>query len=275
MRDGHWVLELGEVTLEVDPALGARITTFKLGGENLLTGPEVHATYWGSTLWTSPEAQWTHPPPAAIDSAPYTAEAGPASVTMTGSTDQALGVSVTKIFSADPARGSFVMEYRLTNQKQEPLQMAAWEVTRVFPRGLTFFPTGSQQRLSAGATLPTTDSGGITWYAYDTAAVSADSKLFADGAEGWIAHAAAGLLFIKKFPDVAPAEIAPNEGDVELYTNQQHSYIEIENQAAYRTIAPGMSASWKVEWFLRRLPAGVQATAGSAALAQLVRETIR
>jgi hypothetical protein len=128
--------------------------------------------------------------------------------------------------------------------------------------------------LSPDATMPTTNSGGVTWYAYDAAAVTVDSKIFADGAEGWVAHVAADLVFIKKFLDVPPDKIAPNEGDVELYTNDEHTYIEIENQAAYGSIAPGQSVSWKVEWFLRRMPAGVAATAGNAALVQFVRETI-
>lgn len=274
LRDGRWALDLGEVTLEVDPAQGARITTFRLGTENLLTGPDVHSTYWGSTLWTSPEAQWMHPPPGPIDSEPYTVQAGETAVTMTGATHEPLGVSVTKLFSADPLRGSFVIEYRLTNQQQSSIQMAPWEVTRVFPRGLTFFPTGSKMTFSPGATLPTSNAGGVTWYAYDMAAVTENSKMFADGTEGWVAHVAQNLVFIKKFPDVPPASIAPDEGDVELYTDGEHSYIEIENQGAYGPIAPGQSAAWKVEWFLRRLPAGMSATAGNAALVQFVRETI-
>ena len=65
-----------------------------------------------------------------------------------------------------------------------------------------------------------------------------------------------------------------NVVDVELYTNKLHTYVEIEDQGAYVTIAPGMSSSWKVTWYLRKLPAGVEATAGSAELAAFVRDTI-
>jgi hypothetical protein len=155
--------------------------------------------------------------------------------------------------------------------------MAPWEVTRVFPRGLSFFPTGSTERLSNGATLPTTKSDGITWWAYDAATVTMNSKLWADGTEGWLAHVAQGLVFIKTFPDVLPADTAPNEADVELYANAPPMaagrYIELENQAAYGEIAPQGSASWTVTWYLRKLPDGMQPMP-SAALAQFVRTTI-
>ena len=73
MRDGKWALDMGEVTLEVDPAVGGRIVTFKLGAENLLTGPAVNPTYYGSTLWISPETTWMQA--AHINAMPYTAQA--------------------------------------------------------------------------------------------------------------------------------------------------------------------------------------------------------
>ncbi len=56
LREGKWAFDMGDVTLEVDPMKGGRITTFKLGTENLLTDATVNATYYGSTLWISPEA---------------------------------------------------------------------------------------------------------------------------------------------------------------------------------------------------------------------------
>lgn len=272
MRDGKWALDMGEVTLEVDPMVGGRIVTFKLGAENLLTGPAVNPTYYGSTLWISPEVTWKQAPH--INLQPYTAQASETAVALTLAADSTEGVGATKTFSVDPARGSFLIEYKLTNGKQTEIQAAPWEVTRVFPRGLTFFPSATTPTMSAGATMPITNSGGVVWYEYDMAAVTKDSKIYADGTEGWIAHVAAGLVFIKVFADVTADKIAPNEGDVELYTNAVHTYVELENQAAYGPIAAGQSATWKVEWFLRRLPATIQATAGNAALAQFVRETI-
>ncbi|HVR61086.1 MAG TPA: DUF4380 domain-containing protein [Polyangia bacterium] len=275
MRNGHYAFDIGDITFEVDPQIGGRITTLSIGQSgNLLTGPAVNQTYYGSTLWTSPESDWRQPPPVTMDSAPFTATATATSVTVTGPQITApaaiAGVSLSKTFSAD-RRGTIQMEYTLTNHKQAALMLAPWEVTRVFPGGVTFFPTGTRTR---GA-VPTTNSGGITWFTYDAAAINADVKLYADGAEGWLAHADKGLLFIKKFGDVPAAAIAPNEGDVEMYTNKLHTYIEMEDQGAYASIAPGASTTWTVTWYVRRLPAGVMGTAGEAALVAFVRDTIK
>jgi hypothetical protein len=182
---------------------------------------------------------------------------------------------MTKTFSADRAQPAVRIDYKITNQSQMQVRLAPWEVTRVVNRGLTFFPTGTRSMLSTGATLPTTNSGGVTWFAYDAAAIRADSKLYGDGAEGWLAHVAQGLVFIKRFGDVPANMQAPGEGDVELYTNLAHTYIELENQGAYAMLAPQASITWTVTWYLKRLPADIMATAGNAALVQFVRDTIR
>jgi len=235
----------------------------------------VHPIYWGSTFWTSPESQWSQPPPVQIDSAPFTATTTATTLTLTGPPSPLLGVSISKSFSADRGRGAVQIEYKITNTKQTTVSIAPWEVTRVFPRGLTFFPTGSRTTLSNGATLPTTTTAGITWFDYDATRITSDSKLIADATEGWLAHADEGVVFIKKFGDVPMAQIAPREGDVELYTNRLHTYIELENQGSYASIAPGASISWTVTWFLKRLPAGINATPGDPTLAPFVRDSIR
>ena len=282
LRDGKWALDFGDLTFEVDPMVGARITTFKLGATNILVSSTdtMNQYYWGSTLWISPEAtKWMQPPPAELDRDPYTVVATDTSVTMTSAPYLMLGISISKTFSVDAKLGAVVIEYKLTNVTQAPVQMAPWEVTRVFPRGLTFFPKGpTAPTLSMGATMPTTEMNGIIWFNYDMAAITKDSKLYADSSEGWVAHAADGLVFIKSFADVTADMLALKEGDVELYANTDHPdikrYIEIEAQGAYGGISPNASASWKMTWFLRKLPAGVDAMPGNAPLAQFVRDTI-
>jgi len=288
MRGGEWAFDVGELTFQVDATKGGRITTLKLGaGDNILTGPDTNPIYWGSTLWTSPESQWTQPPPTPIDSDPYTAVATDTTLTLTGMPYAMLGVSVTKTFSVDAKLGAIHIEYKLSNTKQTAIQMAPWEVTRVYPKGLTFFPTGpTAPTFSVGATLLTTstgtaNAGGVTWFNYDMNAATTDSKLYADGAEGWSAHAVDGLVFIKSYGDVLAAQLAPKEGDTELYTNSPKTlkagtklYIEMEDQGAYGMIAPAASVTWNVTWFLKKLPAGVDGTAPNDALAKFVRDTI-
>lgn len=282
MRDGKWALDFGDVSFEVDPMVGGRITTFKLGATNLLVSATdtMNQYYWGSTLWVSPEAtKWMQPPPAELDRNPYTATATDTSVTMTSAAYAKLGITMTKTFSVDTKLAAVVIEYKLNNTSQAAAQMAPWEVTRVFPKGLTFFPKGpTAPTLSVGATLTTTEMNNIVWFNYDGPSITKDSKLYADAAEGWVAHVADGLVFIKSFADVTADKLAPKEGDVELYVNTDHPdikrYIEIEDQGAYGDVAAGASMTWTCTWFLRKLPAGVDATPGSAALAQFVRDTV-
>jgi Domain of unknown function (DUF4380) len=282
LRDGKWAFDFGDVTFEVDPMVGGRITTFKLGATNMLVGSAdtMNQYYWGSTLWISPEAtKWMQPPPAELDRDPYTAVANDTSVTMTSAGYAKLGITISKTFSVDSKLGAVVIEYKLNNTTQAAVQMAPWEVTRVFPRGLTFFPKGpTAPTLSTGATMPTTEMNNIIWFNYDLNAITKDSKLYADGSEGWVAHAADGLVFIKSYADVTADKLAPKEGDVELYANTDHPeikrYVEIEDQGAYGDIAANASVSWKSSWFLRKLPVGVDATPGSAPLAQFVRDTL-
>jgi hypothetical protein len=282
MRGGKWAFDFGDVTLEVDPMVGGRISTFKSGATNVLVSQAdtKNQYYWGSTLWVSPEAtKWVQPPPAALDRDPYTVTSDDTSVTMTSGAYATLGITMTKVFSVDVKLGAFVIEYKLNNTSAAAVQMAPWEVTRVFPRGLTFFAKGpTAPTLSMNATMPTTEMNGIIWFNYDMNAITMNSKLYADAAEGWVAHVDGDLVFIKAFADVTADKLAPKEGDVELYANVETAqiarYIEIEDQGEYAMIAPGASASWKVKWFLRKLPATAQATPGNAALAQFVRDTV-
>src|SRR5262249_30269718 len=66
-RNGRWALDFGDLSFEVDPQIGGRVTTFALASVNLLTGPDVNPDNWGSSFWTSPQSVWNWPPPPQID----------------------------------------------------------------------------------------------------------------------------------------------------------------------------------------------------------------
>jgi hypothetical protein len=269
------ILELGELALEIDPEVGGRVTRFALGGRNLLTGPEVDPGNYGSTFWTSPQSDWGWPPIPEIDSAPFQASldgAGPdAALVLRGPPSARLGVSVEKRFRRDAARGAFELDYRIVATGPTPVRAAPWEITRVPPGGLTFFATGT------GAYPPSNlaavrEAGGVTWYAWDRAAITEHQKLFADAGEGWIAHVDGDVLFVKTFARVARDRHAPGEAQIEIYASPAHTYVEVEQQGAYETIPPGGVLPWRVTWTARRLPAGVTAAVGDERLAALARE---
>jgi hypothetical protein len=118
------------------------------------------------------------------------------------------------------------------------------------------------------------EQGGVTWYAYDAAAITDHQKLFADGSEGWLAHVRRRPLLVKTFAVAPRAEQAPGEAQIEIYASPAHTYVEVEVQGAYRTIAPGAALSWRVVWLARKLPAGDRAHRRNAALLAFVRGVV-
>ncbi len=115
---------------------------------------------------------------------------------------------------------------------------------------------------------------GVTWYAYDGAAVSDHQKLFADGREGWLAHVDGDAVLVKTFANVPRAAQAPGEAQIEIYANPSLTYVEIEAQGPYETIAPGAALSWRVVWLVRRLPSDVPRTVGSGPLLDFIRGAV-
>jgi hypothetical protein len=190
-------------------------------------------------------------------------------------------LSVTKKFSADFAKKAIVIEYIIKNEGSAAKRVAPWEITRVAGGGLTFFAADSAPtQQMAGSVKPvtmTTNSEGVYWFDYPASA-QPETKLLANG-KGWVAHVTpSNVLLLKSFPDLMTTELAPDESEVELYTNQAASasvgYVEVENLGAYAMIAPGSMSTWTVRWFLRTLPDGVTA-APSKALVDFVTTTLQ
>lgn len=289
-RGGLDVLQFGPVQLEVNPALGARIVGFSLGGDELLTDMSANPQFFGSTLWTSPADDWVKPgtfvPPPAVDNLPYATTIGDAGVVTAESgaytTPNGKTFTVTKVLRADPAHQAVVIDYQLTNVGTAPYQLSHWEVTRVFPDGLTFFstpPTAPKVDFLAQP-MQLRAAQGFTWYDNEThLANKGESKAGAQSAGGFIAHVAphAGgdLLFVKSFdPIVPPDQPPPGHYDVELYCNDPHTYVELEEHSAFKTIMPGATYTRTVRWYVRRLPVGTDRSVGSPALIAAVKSVL-
>ena len=269
--------QFGDTQFAVDANLGGRIVTFAFSGRNILTGPAVDPANFGSTLWPSPQTDWGWPPPAQIDSAPYAASIDAAVLSLSGATAPGLGLAVEKEFSADGKSGVVTVLYTLANRGSQARQVAPWEITRVAAGGLTFFPMGEGgPRKGPQDLLSPAIVDGVAWFAYNAATITADQKLFADGLEGWIAHVDGDLLLVKSFADTPTSQAAPGEAEIEIYANAGHTYVEVENQGAYVSLAPGAATTWTVRWILRKLDlAATPASVGSAALVDLVRSLVK
>ncbi|HEY4187809.1 MAG TPA: hypothetical protein VGP07_22225 [Polyangia bacterium] len=257
----------GETTFEVDAAHGARVTRFSLGGDNILSGPEVNALNFGATFWTSPQSQWGWPPPVELDSEPYSATRLGDTALFSGRPDATLGIAVNKRVSVDGASGVVTLEYELRNLSGALRTVAPWEISRHPTHGLTFFPEHAPMTAPASS-LAVTRAAGAVWFAYESPSITDHQKLFAHGAEGWICHVdvARRLQLVKRFPELARAEQAPGEASIEIYADPTHTYIEVEQQGAYRPLASGESVTWRVDWLLRRLPATTTLSMGSLGL---------
>jgi hypothetical protein len=274
LRGSNYVLEFGDVYFEVSPT-GARVVNVHLtGGQNLLTDSTINAINYGSTFWTSPQAAWNWPPVVEIDSAAYTPSVAGPSVSFLGPPATRVPARVAKTFTADLARVAVVADYAVqaTGAGQS---FAPWEITRVFKRGITFWPTGTAPRAIGNMALaPTTDAAGCTWHEAPTAN-GADQKLFANASAGWLAHVDGDVVIVKKFPDIMPSQAAPNEDEIEVYVSGAQNYIEVEQQGAYVPVAMGTDFHWTVTWFVRRLPSGVTATVGNQQLVSFVQSLVQ
>ena len=183
-----------------------------------------------------------------------------------------LGVEIEKRFAADRARGAVLFEYRIHNLGAAPIQTAPWQITRVGPGGLTFYPSG--EGAFPPSNLGVQDALGATWYDYDKASITEHQKHFADGREGWLAHVDRDALLVKTFPAVPRAAHAPGEAQIEIYASPAHTYVEVEAQGAYETVEPGGALTWQVVWLARRLPEMLPVSVGSEALLAHVRALV-
>jgi Domain of unknown function (DUF4380) len=274
--DGEYLFRSGGLALTVDPRRAGRVTSLVIDGKNLLTGPETNAENWGSTFWTSPQSAWGWPPPHEIESAPFAATLDGAVLTLRGPVAPMLGVSVDKRFQLDASDGSLSIRYAIHNHGPRPIKLSPWEVTRVHATGITFFPTGEASPREP--LVGVREVSGITWFEYDPSALVKSQKLFADGAEGWLAHLDGGMILVKSFADVPPERQAPGEGEIEIYASADprppYRYVEIEQQGAYGELLPDATTAWHVRWYVKKLPAGIPARVASKGLVDYVRTLV-
>jgi len=272
-KNGIYSIKNKSWEMIIDPALGGRITELIFDGKNLLTTKEVHPIFWGSTLWPSPQKIWGGPDLVELDRSIYSNTVLGNTLKMVSRQDPHSGFVFSKEFSFNEKRAAFVLTYSITNGSDTIRQVAPWEVTRVQTGGLTFFPSGQGIRWGNMAGLAT-DSNNITWFNYQPEKIlSGHSKFFSDGKEGWVAQINNGIIFIKCFEDQPIELAAPSESEIEVYTNPDKTYVEVEVQGAYTSLRPGETVRWKVLWLVRKLPK-INIKPGSKELIRFVRNQI-
>lgn len=261
----------GDVIFEVDPKVGARVAKFSFSGADMVVSSGSDTTGWGGVFWTSPQSAWDAfwPPPKAIDSNPYTGGISQNHFVLESGSYAALGVSVTKDFSADSTTGWVTIAYTIKATKE--VKAAPWENCRVPRGGLAFFPAGTS--LSKGP-LTMTEAASTVWFDDTTKSATSKSgeKAIADGSGGWLAYVLDGNLFIRKFTDTLASAQAPNEGEAEIYPGS--GFLELEIQGPYTSIPAGGNLTWTVAWHLVKVPTSVTVSAGSPTLLEFTKQVL-
>lgn len=273
--NGIYAFKVFNLDFMVDAKSGGKISSFKLNDKEFLSGKKINADNWGSAFWTSPQSAWGWPPSEELDKKAYKGEIVDNAVVFTSEKDSKLGYVVKKEFSANPKDTSIIIKYTIINNSNNTQSVSPWEITRVPPGGLTFFPSGKGENEGNLAPLMK-ESNGMTWFPYQKELIpSGHEKLMCDGSEGWMAQVSNEMIFIKKWADVPLEKNAPGEGEVEIYANPDKSYIEIEPQGPYTSLAPNATLEWEVKWYLRSLPKGMKVEVGNMELVDFVRKVIK
>ncbi len=271
-------IKAGEVTMTVSAKEGGKIMSYKHGDTEMLSQRKMPNQY-GSTFWTSPQKEWNWPPVTEFDRAAYTDESAShksvfgekyESLTLSSRVGSKLPFQIVKQYSPDP-KGRFIrVSYTIINKGTEARKVAPWEISRVpaDEKGLIFFDA-PVAGITPADLIPFKEEFGVSWYNPDV--TNRNRKINSDG-KGWLAYAANGFLIIKKFDDLTLSQPAPDEAEIQIYVNAGKSYIELESQGEYKTLAPGEELTWVVDWFL--IPLKEDATP-SKKLLKLVRKTIK
>jgi hypothetical protein len=282
-------LPFGATLFEVDTKGAGRVVTFSIDGVNVLAAG---GAAYGSGFWPSPQNAWPGgwPPPSEFETSVYSASAEGNVIVLGGTTTSAAygSLRATKRFWANAAHQVVTIEYTIHNDGSQPVSVAPWEDSRVYPGGMTFFPEAGSERVRFNfQTVPFTSAENAVWLEYLANQIMADSKTGADGAEGWIAHVEchAALertclgphspIFIKTFADIPQSDFAPGEAELELFADASHTFVELEEQGSYAPIAAGGQRSFTVHWYLRSLPDDITPMAGNVDLLDFVRRQIR
>ena len=140
-----YTIEFGGIKLQTDADCGGRIISFRFNGKEILSGKETDSDNYGSTLWPSPQSEWSWPPPAILDSDPYQAEFSNNKIIMISKKDENLGWQFEKEFSFDETDSSVILKYVIINITSKNKKAAPWEITESSKRRIVFLPEGRKR----------------------------------------------------------------------------------------------------------------------------------
>ena len=273
LDDEKYVLSVQDLSMTVDAGHGGKILSFKLGEQEVLAQNPAAAPQqaqpgegqprrrffnpnsYGSTFWTSPQAEWNWPPVPEYDNLPYTAEIKDGPVKVADVTIPALflqgqvskyGYRVCKAFTVDPSDLAFVITYSIVNESGETRKIAPWQISRVPNGGFLEFDA-KPEGVTPADLMKVTFAEGLATLEVDVA--DQNRKINVDG-KGWLNFRDNGLVLTQRFPDITQEEAAPGEAEIQVYIDARKSFVEIEAQGPYTPLEPGQKLDWTVRWYL-------------------------
>ena len=244
--EGKYTISTGDVTLTVDASKGGKVVSYKYQDKEVLSQTRFPNSF-GSTFWTSPQSEWNWPPVAEYDRKPFNAEVKDNVLVLTGEKSERFGYRVRKEFAADAKNNSISIKYTIINESGETRKVAPWEISRVPNGGILFFDAKEATPANNMKGMNFVFEQKAAWFTLDED--KENRKINADG-KGWLAFSDNGLLFVKKFQDLKAGEEAPAEAEIQIYANTGKTFVEIEEQGAYTTLAAGEELDWTVTWYL-------------------------
>ena len=245
LENAKYEIAVGDNTMTVDAGQGGKILSFKLGDQEVIS--QMHwPNAFGSTFWTSPQAEWNWPPVREYDSMPYTADVHNGTLILTGRASERFGYRIRKTFTPDPEDGAVVVSYTIINEGDTEKKVAPWEITRVPNGGFVLFDADPKSVTPADL-MQVAAADGIARIDIDVA--NENRKVNSDG-KGWLAFCDNGLVLLKRFKDLKPSEPAPGEAEIQVYINGRKTFVELESQGPYTVLKPGGFLHWTVRWYL-------------------------
>ncbi|MBC7891336.1 MAG: DUF4380 domain-containing protein [Sphingobacteriaceae bacterium] len=267
-RGPFYEFQFAGLRLSVDAFDGGKIASFQLDGREVLTPRSVDSLTYGSTFWVAPQT-WGWPPPLQMDGFLMETRWEGDHLWLTGPVIPKIGVFLTKEIWLNPVDSSVYLACTYRNSSPNPVPVAGWEISRSPKGGLAFLPGGEIQKKNGLTELSLQKIDGMYWLDIPDRRYTRSGKVWIDGHGGWMAYAHTGLLLVKRFKDLPPAEAYPGESDTEIYVDDDKPYLELEETGRWQTLEPGDSLRFEVSWRVAPIPPTVLVQPGSAELLRM------
>lgn len=265
LKDHPNLLKVGEaVQAQPAPTVSADANDIGYLGHDVWVGPQ---NEWWMHQDVNPDrrdakADWPPDPYLAFSTAGIV-EQTPSRLVLEGVESPVSGVRLRKTFQLSSARPDTVeVHASARNIRDTDIAKDVWFNTRLPSSTRVYVPVAdpgdvrveSFTDTSIGALLPRIEHGllSLDAPAFPSGMTARRGKVFAQPSAGWMAGFADTQLFVIRFPRHLRERIHPEQGQVELYLDDQSEagkgLLEMELHSPYLTLKPG-EAMHATEWW--------------------------